>query len=344
MEHFTLSYEPDSFSRQDESDDEQFYARERLVDHLDRTALQTIERVLENLIDQQDAIILDLMASWDSHLSPLVNAGRVIGLGLNRNELEQNNALSELVIHDLNKNPTLPFRDDFFDVVINVVSVDYLVHPFEVFAEVGRVLKPAGLFIVVFSHRMFPQKAVKIWRDASDEEKMLLVSDFFAATATFGKPGTFVSRGKPRPSQDKYAAILAESDPVFVMYASKKTNDQLSNRQYSLEFDKIILPSASEISQRKQLVKENLLCPYCKVKMKKWLVPQSPFTQWDNEYMFVCFNDTCPYLMKGWQVMQKQGNWGISYRLQYNPSNNAFYPMPVLSLTSFRESIIEEDS
>ena len=45
------------------------------------------------------------------------------------------------------------------------VSVQYLTHPLEIFAEVGRVLKSGAPFIVTFSNRMFPTKAVAIWHN-----------------------------------------------------------------------------------------------------------------------------------------------------------------------------------
>ena len=39
------------------------------------------------------------------------------------------------MVHDLNADPALPFADDSFDAAVCCVSVDYLVHPIEVFAE-----------------------------------------------------------------------------------------------------------------------------------------------------------------------------------------------------------------
>ncbi len=44
------------------------------------------------------------------------------------------------------------------------VGVQYLQRPFAVFAEVRRVLKPGAPFIVSYSNRCFPTKAVAIWR------------------------------------------------------------------------------------------------------------------------------------------------------------------------------------
>jgi ubiquinone/menaquinone biosynthesis C-methylase UbiE len=56
--------------------------------------------------------------------------------------------LTEYVVQDLNTNPVLPFQDNTFDVITNVVSVDYLTKPLEVFREMNRVLKPGGLAVM----------------------------------------------------------------------------------------------------------------------------------------------------------------------------------------------------
>jgi hypothetical protein len=74
--------------------------------------------------------------------------------------------------------------------------------------------------------------------------------------------------------------------------------------------------------------------------MLKWAVPQTPFTEWDVPYMYICFNDDCPYLVRGWRAMERQGMGGFSYRAMYNPSSDAFYPVPVASLRALRDGII----
>ena len=101
------------------------------------------------------------------------------------------------MLHDLNEDPILPFEDGTFDVVLNTVSVDYMTRPLEVFREIARILKPGGLFLVIFSNRMFPQKAVKIWKESNEAERVMLVEDFFRVTDDFEPARVFVSKGKP---------------------------------------------------------------------------------------------------------------------------------------------------
>jgi hypothetical protein len=79
---------------------------------------------------------------------------------------------------------------------------------------VARLLRPGGIFLVLFSNRMFPEKAVKVWRESSDRERVLLVQDFFAAAPEFGPSRCFGSQGQPRPKGDRYSALGIPSDPV----------------------------------------------------------------------------------------------------------------------------------
>ncbi len=67
-------------------------------------------------------------------------------------------------VQNLNAQTELPLETDSFDAVLCCVSVQYLQRPIEVFGQVRRILKPASPFIVSYSNRCFPTKAVAIWR------------------------------------------------------------------------------------------------------------------------------------------------------------------------------------
>ena len=113
--------------------------------------------------------MLDLCSSWVSHLPEEVDYARVVGHGLNAEELGRNRALSDFFVRDLNASPTLrpELQDASFDAVVCCVSVQYLQRPEAVFAEVFRVLKPGGVAIFSFSNRMFYSKAIAAWRDGT---------------------------------------------------------------------------------------------------------------------------------------------------------------------------------
>ncbi|MDY6971967.1 MAG: methyltransferase domain-containing protein, partial [Thermodesulfobacteriota bacterium] len=285
--------------------------------------------------------ILDLMAGWDSHIPQNMKPSRVIGLGLNANELKKNRALTESVIHDLNTKPNLPFTDNSFDAVINTISVDYMTRPIEVFNEVGRILNPGGLFLVIFSNRLFEEKAVKIWHESSEDERILLVEEFFEVTDQFEKPNLFVSRNKPRPKNDKYAYLGIPSDPVYAVYADKRGGSRQKKARPFVEMDFGEIPDKKNLERRKKATRNTLRCPYCQDSLKKWAVPDNPFVQtWNNDFMYICFNDECPYFVRGWDRMYNETKQGMSYRLMYNPENDCCGPIPVLTPNSLKESIV----
>jgi SAM-dependent methyltransferase len=335
-------FREDAFSRLDEGEDTLFYSKDRFVSHLDSLALEAVERLIGELIVEENAVILDLMAGWDSHIPEKIKPGKVVGLGLNRNELNRNQALDERVFHDLNSETVLPFESNTFDAVINTVSVDYMTRPTEVYKEVGRILKPGGLFLVIFSNRMFPQKAFKLWRESSEDERVILVEEFFKQSGEFEKTTLFVSKGKPRPKDDKYGGLTNHSDPVYAVYAEKKGAGSCEKIRpvVTAGFGKML--DKEELERKKKAVGETLRCPHCNEKLKKWEVPDNPFCQtWDNDFMYICFNDDCPYFIRGWDRMYVETNQGMSYRFMYNPDNDCCMPIPVPTPSALKDGIIE---
>ena len=328
----------DAFSRIDEGDDAAFYAADRFVSHLDSNALATVAGLVEQLVAEEQPTILDLMASWDSHLPESLTGATVVGLGLNRNELESNEALSEYLVHDLNEDPVLPFGNDRFDAVLCTVSVDYLTRPLEVFREVARVLKPGGLFLVIFSNRFFPPKVVKIWREARDEDRVQLVKTYFRLCDAFHEPRDFASVGKPRPAGDRYAASGLPSDPIYAVFADRRGGARATRELPNIGAGATRL-DPELLRQMKRTIARTLLCPHCEEPLSRWLVPQTPFIEWSSTYQFICFNDECPHYVGGWKTFENQGIPG-SYRFMYDPDSGGCHSVPVLTPTSLRASIV----
>jgi hypothetical protein len=81
-------------------------------------------------------------------------------------------------------------------------------------------------------------------------------------------------------------------------------------------------------------------CPYCNTELKKWKVPQTIFTEWPNEYFYVCLNDECSYFVRGWEAMASQGLHG-SHRIMYDPLTDTCQPVPVMNKNMLRDQIIE---
>ena len=201
---------PEHFRRQDERDDRDFYSVPRLVTHIDDDAIEAIGRLYAEVLPP-DGAILDLMSSWKSHLPDELPRQRVVGLGLNETELRENDQLDAWVAHDVNREARLPFDDDAFDAVVMAVSVQYLTRPIDVFREVRRVLRPGGPFVVSYSNRLFPEKAVAIWYSSTAEERARLITAYFHYAG--GWEALTAQDRSPRPG-------LA-SDPLFAVWARK---------------------------------------------------------------------------------------------------------------------------
>lgn len=197
------------FTRQDERPDNEFYTSARKVVHIDDHAIAAVQQHFRELLPPS-GVYLDLMSSWRSHIPPELHPVRVTGLGMNAEEMEDNLQLDEYVVHNLNQQPQLPFADSEFDAAMCTVSVQYLTEPVRVFAEVNRVLKPSGVFIVTFSNRCFPTKAVAVWMGTTDRQHMALVASYFEAAGNW-------------EGVTAHQTLSPNADPLYAVWGYKST-------------------------------------------------------------------------------------------------------------------------
>ena len=203
-------FNPEMFERLDDSEDERFYEATRKVVHIDESAIAAVGDFIGTAF-APNGVLLDLMSSWRSHLPEGFQKQRLVGLGMNAEEMADNPDLDDYVVHNLNVDPVLPFEDDFFHGAMVTVSIQYMIKPLEVFAEVCRILKPGAPFAVFFSNRMFPTKAIHVWRVTRDAGKRKLVEKYFQVTEGFEEPLFYDVSPNP-----------GASDPLYVVCARKQ--------------------------------------------------------------------------------------------------------------------------
>jgi SAM-dependent methyltransferase len=203
-------FKPSFFERQDESPDPLFYTQARLLVHIDDHAIEAARRLYGETLPP-GAAILDLMSSYKSHMPPELAWTRLCGLGMNEVELRANDQLTDYVVHDINADPALPFGANEFDGAVVTVSVQYMTKPVAIFREMARVLKPGAPFLITYSNRMFPTKAVRIWRALDDRERAGLISAYFRTAGGFGDIAI----------EDRTIDSGSYNDPLFAVWARK---------------------------------------------------------------------------------------------------------------------------
>ena len=81
-------------------------------------------------------------------------------------------------------------------------------------------------------------------------------------------------------------------------------------------------------------------CPHCDVKMNKWRTPLN--STWSSPFQWVCFNDECPYFIRGWEHMMETQDVKASYRHRLDPGTGTSGPLPAWSNKAHRDQIIDD--
>ncbi|KXT07327.1 hypothetical protein AC578_505 [Pseudocercospora eumusae] len=191
--HKTWPYDASDFTRQDPSNDTEFYSAPRFVTHIDDAAIATLRQYYDTVLPRKGKI-LDLCSSWVSHYpKPIQDAAtknrdsslQVCGMGMNQAELNANKVLnSGRILKDLNTDPNISdaLQEAKFielDSTTMVVSIDYLVKPVQVLSSLLDATKTAGGSVhLTISNRCFPTKAISRWLRVDAEERLQMVGDF----------------------------------------------------------------------------------------------------------------------------------------------------------------------
>lgn len=75
--------------------------------------------------------------------------------------------------------------------------------------------------------------------------------------------------------------------------------------------------------------------------MSRWANPDQ--STWTGGFQFVCFNDDCPYFVRGWLWMLERFNVTASYRYRFDPATGEAGPLPVWSKKALRCNILEDE-
>ena len=201
----------------DESNDEDFYSDPKFVYHLDANFRKYLTSIYRKEI-KNNSTVLDLMSSWDSYLPSEKIYKKVIGHGLNKDELERNKTLNSFWIQNFNINQEIPLESGTIDFCLMVAAWQYLQYPEKLTNEIARILNKEGKIIVSFSNRAFWHKAPKIWTSSTEDERLKYVRKVLI-TNGFKEPRII----KKFNSKTFNFFPLFKNDPFYCLIATKET-------------------------------------------------------------------------------------------------------------------------
>ncbi|ABV50996.1 Conserved hypothetical protein [Prochlorococcus marinus str. MIT 9215] len=200
----------------DETNDEEFYSDPKFVYHLDANFRQYLSDLYESEISN-NSIVLDLMSSWDSYLPKGKNYKKVIGHGLNKQELKKNKIFDSYWIQNFNLNQEIPLDQESVDYCLMVAAWQYLQYPEKITKEISRILSCQGKFIIAFSNRAFWHKAPNIWTESSEEERVQYVRKVLILNG-FHEPKIIKKFNEPSLNLFNFL----NKDPFYCLIATKK--------------------------------------------------------------------------------------------------------------------------
>jgi ubiquinone/menaquinone biosynthesis C-methylase UbiE len=196
------------------------------VYHIDEPAVSALTQFYRRAIPP-GSDVLDICSSWVSHYPREFPRamGRICAAGISRDELALNDQVTDGCLRavDLNAGdaPRLPFPDAAFDAVTCVVSIDYLTRPVEVLREVSRVLRPGGQVLISQSNRCFPTKAIRLWLQLNDLERLELIGGFLKYAGGYREPFEAWDITADGDGGDAAAGGRRGFDPMYVVRAVK---------------------------------------------------------------------------------------------------------------------------
>ena len=200
----------------DESNDEEFYSEPKFVYHLDANFRHYLTNVYKNEISD-NSTVLDLMSSWDSFLPEEKKYEKVIGHGLNKQELEKNKIFDSYWIQNFNLNQEIPLDNGSVDYCLMVAAWQYLQYPENLTREIVRILSNKGKFIIAFSNRAFWHKAPNIWTTSTEEERVKYVRKVLI-TNGFNEPKIIQKFNQPGLNFFNFL----NKDPFYCLIAIKE--------------------------------------------------------------------------------------------------------------------------
>jgi SAM-dependent methyltransferase len=296
-------------------------------------AASMIRVACEELLPDGNARLLELLPGPVNVMPGGDEPNVVTGLGGRLEDLSRNEGLRHRILADLNEEPVLPFRSDCFDGAVFFFGVETLLTPDTVFEEVSRVLKPGAVFLIVYSPVTDSAYCNSRWKLMDEQERLSTIVSSFEKAKSFGPVTAYGTKKRFRSDASKKQHPAKDLAHVWIAYA-KNRSGEARGRELSTPLER---PYEEEANP--------LQCPYCGDRLRKYEVPHSAYEidyWYEADYLYICFNDGCPYFERGWEWMWSKMRRNVSYRHMYNPTTHKSGPIPVPTNYALRDGIVDD--
>ena len=157
------------------------------------------------------------MSSWDSYLPKEKKYKKVIGHGLNKQELEKNKIFDSFWIQNFNLSQQIPLDEESVDYCLMVAAWQYLQYPENLTKEIARILSSQGKIIIAFSNRAFWHKAPTIWTSSTEEQRVKYVRKVLISNG-FNEPKIIKKFTEPALNIFNFL----NKDPFYCLIATKE--------------------------------------------------------------------------------------------------------------------------
>lgn len=210
---FSLS--ASNLSQLDDSDDELLYQQPDFKDTYDQSSGDALRAIHASVLQPQDHV-LDFMCGAQSYIPQGREQCMITGIGLNKQELQANQKLTNHTVQNVNKYPDLPYNHASFDVVLYTAAIEYLTNPLYSFRELRRVLKPSGKIVVNFTDFWVESKAIQLWSHLSISNRIQL-SAWYLRQNGFVDIRSCSLTGLLNDPENDYTI---DADSIFIVFAN----------------------------------------------------------------------------------------------------------------------------
>jgi len=269
--------------------------------------------------------VLEFGAAEKSYFPKELELSRHVGVGLNKDLMDENQALTEKLVVDLNN--VVPSRDvdsddlrklatDPFDAVVMTNTIDFLTNPREVFRTAWYLLKPGGLMIVPFATKnakeyvgKFERAQVKAWREFSDDQHMWIAGSFFQFSAGEGWEQLLGFDISPESAKDN----LDNPGPLAMLQRGKDNNMYVVQAVKAAEVDEI-----DEGNPEKSISSKMWMLPTLEDRDKKLVVPRLArgFTKATSEEKKDAVATNLILLPKVYEALIKMDSFAFNFQSQ----------------------------